>query len=562
MNSQDLEPENEPAVLVLTRRARRRLFGTGLTLLALLGLPYVLPPLADVRPWVPGAGYVPFWNVVERPRLERQESEQKEVQAQLADFEQIAIAAEAPEEPSAPARGAPAVVAAAVHDVEPPSEASVEARAFPAYAGHPDDDEKVGTPIENPGALAQYFGQLTLTDLKRAGAITRAGQWGDSVLGGDGLTFALRKRLQQRFGDAGHGFHALSRYGVGYMHRGVRFQDRGGWRSCEIIFHCRQPEDRYGYAGVHSGSIGGGSSLWQTAKEPPGDQVSRFELWYAKSPDGGRFQVDIDGRAARVIETRAPGLDDAVEVFEVPDGPHTFEVRAAGGGTARGYGVVLERDVPGVVWDELSLIGSFTQRLDYQDAEHLAWQLERRGIDLMVFMFGGNDVQREQGDLKNDMAAYEREYTRVVRKFKAGRPAASCMILSLIDHGVRIDGAVRTRGIVPRLVSSQRKVALEQGCAFFDTFTAMGGVNSFARWLRARPQLGAPDLAHPTLAGQGVIATLLYRALMREYATYRRANVGAPLPELDAAQGEAQGEAAQGKATEPMAADAGAPPSR
>ena len=191
-------------------------------------------------------------------------------------------------------------------------------------------------------------------------------------------------------------------------------------------------------------------------------------------------------------------------------------------------------------------------------------------------------VQRELGDLKNDMAPYEREYTRVVRKFKAGRPGASCMIMSLIDHAARLEGAVRTRSIVPRLVSSQRKVALEQGCAFFDTFTAMGGMNSFARWLRARPQLGAPDLAHPTLAGQGVIATLVYRALMHEYAAYRRKNAGAPLPELDTAtsdgrgavspdgaeqgspeQGPAeQGSRDQGKAAEPMAADAGAPASR
>jgi hypothetical protein len=29
-----------------------------------------------------------------------------------------------------------------------------------------------------------------------------------------------------------------------------------------------------------------------------------------------------------------------------------------------------------------------------------------------------------------------------------------------------------------------------------------------------------------------VIATLLYRALMHEYAAYRRKNVGAPLPAL------------------------------
>ena len=558
MNSQNLEPENEPALLVLTRRARRRLFGAGLTLIGLIGLSYVVPQLADLRPWRPDGGYTPFWNVVERPRLERQENEQKDVQDQLADFEKIATLAEEPDEPAAASPEAPGTIAPAAPEA---IAAVADTHVFPEYPGHPDDAEKVGTPIENPEALAHYFGQLTLTDMKQPGAITRAGQWGDSVLGGDGLTFALRKRLQQRFGDAGHGFHALSRYSIGYMHRGVRYQDRGGWRSCEIIFHCRQPEDRYGYAGVHSGSNGGASSFWQTAKEAPGDRVSRFELWYAKSPDGGRFQVDIDGKLAKIVETRAPRLADAVEVFQVPDGPHSFEVRAAGGGASRGYGVVLERDVPGVVWDELSLIGSFTQRLDYQDAEHLAWQLEQRDIDLMVFMFGGNDVQREQGDLKNDMAPYEREYTRVVRKFKAGRPAASCMIMSLIDHATRVEGVVRTRGIVPRLVASQRKVALQEGCAFFDTFTAMGGMNAFARWLRARPQLGAPDLNHPTYAGQGVIATLVYRALMQRYAEYRRSNAGAPLPALDGEPGSDQGDT-RGKAAAPIAAGAGAAGSR
>jgi lysophospholipase L1-like esterase len=150
----------------------------------------------------------------------------------------------------------------------------------------------------------------------------------------------------------------------------------------------------------------------------------------------------------------------------------------------------------------------------------------------MVFMFGGNDVQREYDDLKTDMTPYENEYSRVIAKFRAGRPQASCMIMSLIDHASRRQGGILTRGIVPRLVASQRKVALAQGCAFFDTFQAMGGPNSIARWFRARPQLAAPDFSHPTAAGQSVIAALLYRALMHEYAEYRRRNTGNPLPEL------------------------------
>ncbi|HVZ35228.1 MAG TPA: GDSL-type esterase/lipase family protein, partial [Polyangiaceae bacterium] len=363
------------------------------------------------------------------------------------------------------------------------------------------------------------------------GAITRAGQWGDSVLGGDGLTAALRQRLQARFGDAGHGFHDLSRYSIGYSHHGVRFEDRGGWRTCEIIFKCR-PDGHYGYGGVSSVGPAGAESSWQTAKRGPGDRVSRFELWYAKAPDGARFQVRIDGGAAKIIDTRARRLEDAVAVFSVPDGPHSFEVRSTGDGLARGYGVVLERDQPGVVWDELSLIGSFTQRLDYQNRAHLAWQLRRRNLSLMVFIFGGNDVQRESEDLRTQMQPYENEYNRVIAKFRAGRPEASCLVMSLIDHGQRVDNEVRTRPIVPRLVSSQRKVAEAQGCAFFDTFHAMGGMDSIGRWYQARPPLAAPDFSHPSAKGQAVIATLVYRALMKRYAEYRERMTGAPLPAL------------------------------
>ncbi len=542
MEFPDLEPDDVPPVLVLTRRARRRLLGAALTLLGLLVVPYLIPPLAPVQPWRPGGGYVPFWNITARPG-----GDEQAMDSELHGFEELAIAAEAdgPLEPPSLEVPATPLALAPVVGARPGPEA-----VFPPYPGHADDHQEVAVGVDYPEALAHYFGQLTLTDMRLEGAITRAGQWGDSVLGGDGLTHALRQRLQARFGDAGHGFHALSRYSIGYGHKGVRFQDRGNWRSCEIIFKCR-PDQRYGYAGVSSGSSSGGESSWQTAKGAPGDRVSRFELWYAKSPDGGRFQVKIDGQAQRVIDTRAETHEDAVEVFHVEDGPHSFDVRATGGGASRGYGVVLERDVPGVVWDELSLIGSFTQRLDYQDKEHIGWQLRRRDIDLMVFIFGGNDVQREYDDLKTEMTPYEAEYSRVVRKFRAGRPEASCLVMSLIDHGTRSEDGVRTRPIVPRLVSSQRKVAAAEGCAFFDTFRAMGGMNSIARWFRARPQLAQPDFSHPTAAGQGVLATLFYRALMQRYAEFRRANAGAPLPALSSQN-----------APDAARVDAGAPRSR
>jgi lysophospholipase L1-like esterase len=520
----------------LEPRAKRRAVLAGASLLGLVLLTYVVPGAQRFAPWLPGDGYIPFWNVIGRELLgqgKEQEGEQAEV-ARLEQLAQQALSADqSAAEGSPPERAgdpAPAAVGAL----------GTAAPVFPEFEVPAEDLPEVAVAIEGLNLLEHYYGQLTLTELGVRGAITRASHWGDSVLGGDGLTSAIRRKLQRRFGDAGHGFHALGRYNLSYVHQGVRFNDKGGWRSCEIIFKC-EADGRYGYAGVSSRSSGGGTSRWKTAKSGFGSKVSRFEFWYAKEPQGGRFQLKVDGKVVRVVDTRAESPQDAILSVSVPDGEHEFEVRAIGGGAARGYGVVLERDQPGVTWDELSLIGSFTQRLDYQEPEHLAWQIQQRDVDLMVFIFGGNDVQRETMDLVHTMEPYEQEYARVIRKFRAGRPSASCLIMSLMDHGERVGQyGVRSRRIVPKLVASQQKVALAEGCAFFNTFEAMGGKDSIGRWYNARPQLAGADFAHPTVLGQELLATLLYRSLMKGYAEYRARQVGKPLPALSPAAPRAE----------------------
>jgi lysophospholipase L1-like esterase len=419
------------------------------------------------------------------------------------------------------------------NDVTSPTEPTASEPTFPPYPGHSDDVVPVEEPIESIEALDYYYGKLTLTDLGVGGAITRASQWGDSVIGGDGLTEAIRQRMQRRFGDSGHGFHALGRYSRWYNHHGVGFKERRDWKTCLIIFKC-ESDRRYGYGGVSSVSRGQALSTWRTIDEEFGRSVSRFELWYQKRPDGGGFEIRVDGRIERIVDARAAEVSDDVETLSLADGAHVIDVAALAKGVARGYGVVLERDVPGAVWDELALIGSFTQRLDYQDPEHIAGQIQRRNVDLMVFMFGGNDLGRESHDLKHTTLPYEQEYARVIRKFRAGKPEASCMIMSLTDHARRVNGAIVTRPMVGRLVEAQRKVAMMSGCAFFDTYAAMGGAGAVALGRKSKPPLAAPDLRHPTRAGQQRIGTLLYHAMMRGYADYRRRRQGQPLPDLGA----------------------------
>jgi lysophospholipase L1-like esterase len=521
-----LDVEERDAVVVLTDiddgapmsfAVFRKLLLAVLTFASLLAAAYIIP-LPWAQPWRADEDYIPFWNVIGRELLGQ--GAQIEADAELAEqFD--ALARRADEQELAPIEEREVIVA-------PPAD---ELRYLP-YTKHeldPTADELV-VPLDNAEALAPFYTALTLTDIGYAGAITRAGHWGDSVLGNDGITGAIRLRMQARFGDAGHGFHALKKYDASYRHQGIKFEEQGSvrWSSCFIRNRCKD-DGHYGYGGVTVWSPGGAQSRFATATTGTiGLSASVFELWYAKHATGGKLRVTIDGEV-HVVETALEGaepgvIEDAWARFVIPDGPHTIDVRAAGGGQARAYGVILERELPGVVWDEMALIGSFTSRLASQDPEHLAAQLGHRDLDLMVFTFGGNDMTREQSDLRRTMDPYITDYSSVIALFRKARPEAACLIMGPVDHGERVGGRVVSRGIVARMTEAQRQVALDNGCAFFDTLAAMGGENAIARW-RTRGLMSA-DLAHPSASGHKVLGTMVQAALMDGYIAFRKAHEG------------------------------------
>jgi lysophospholipase L1-like esterase len=402
---------------------------------------------------------------------------------------------------------------------------------FPPYS--PRSTEPVEVEIDPPEALGSYFRKLTLVDLGRPGTIARTGHWGDSVLGVDGITSGIRRRLQSRFGDAGHGFHLMDRYHPAYLQRGITFRQVAPWERCFIVWDCRKDERRYGYGGLLAYSSGGSESAWSTPKEGFGQSVTRFELWYARQERGGRFDVVLDGERTESVDTRGPELEDAWFSANVPAGPHSFRVRAAGRGSVRAYGVVLENDGPGVVWDGVALVGGSTRALRTQRPEHIESQIRRRDPDLIAFMLGGNDLERNYVDLKESMQPYYDEYRDVLRIFRAGKPELACLIISPIDHGRRLpNGDIVPKSFLKPLVEAQREVARQNGCAFFDTYRATGGEGTAARWFRARPRLISPDLGHPTEFGHEVIAGLIADAILSGYEQYRARMQGKPLPEL------------------------------
>ncbi len=494
--------DDEPASCV--RRPMLRRIGPAMAVVVVSVLAsYVIPGLEWARGWKP-EDPLPFWNVTRRPFSDEQTPEQREQQRRVDALAQEALAnAGASQLPARPGG--------------PRSENS-------AYVPDPRDLQTVEQSFElSTGTeLDPFFASLALTERGQGSdTITRVVHWGDSAIGVDGIPSAIRKRLQARFGDAGHGFHVMAPPNTSYRHKGVKFSHNDRWKLCFITRKCRS-DGRYGLGGTTTSSYGGGTSRFAPDPRHSSGHVSMFEIWYVGAQRGGKIRYRIDREEPVVFETgRSDGpeeLEDRWRRIEVEDGPHKIRVEALGGGKTRIYGVVMERNGPGVVWDGLALVGAFTKRMLEFDPEHLRSQLEHRQPELAVFTFGGNDMIRAS----MPMEQYVDEYRRVIHSVKTARPEAACLIMAPLDHGIRKGSRIVSRPVVSTMVEAQRQVAQKEGCAFFDTYQAMGGEGSAGRWYSRSPRLISGDLSHVTFKGQIVIGELFYRALMEAYVNYRR----------------------------------------
>jgi lysophospholipase L1-like esterase len=366
-------------------------------------------------------------------------------------------------------------------------------------------------PLEDPSgrALEPFFARLKATMAKQPGAITRIAHFGDSVVASDYVSSTLRRRFQEHFGDAGHGFTLIANAWPAYFHEGVSRFATSGWQISRVV----GPLASDGWHGLGGVSFRAPPNLLArigTAKKGDvGRRVSRFILAYVESPEGGQADVRIDGVAKEPLNTNAPEKRFRSVGYDVPDGEHEFEIQTTKG-TSRFFGLILERDVPGVVLDAIGIQGARIRFLDKQDDVHFKEQLKWRDPGLVIYQFGANE---SADGYAYSMADYHDTMKAVIAQQRLALPNSSCLVLGAMDRASRKGDEIRSLSIIPLIVDQQRKVAAEVGCAFFDTFRAMGGEGSMPRWFRR--DLGQSDLTHPTAVGAEVLGNWIFRALMQ-----------------------------------------------
>ncbi len=393
----------------------------------------------------------------------------------------------------------------------------------PAWEPREDDRVTPHQPLEHPEALAYFYDRLAVIDDGAANGdntvgLARVVHLGASMIGTDDLTSILREKFQTRFGDGGAGLVLMHRYMSNYLHRWVELKS-SGWDDCYIAYLCLK-DGHYGL---------GGTAFWprdssattkiSTRKHELGDEVSKFEVWYADTPHGGNLEIRVDGGEKVVLETNSDELTDRYHPIDVEQGPHAIEVTARHGRRTRAYGVVLETDGPGIVWDQFSWLGAFTKRLHGYNPEHIKGQIAHRDPDLIAFTYGGNDLRRV-ANKKLDAEKYKQEYLEGIQRVRAGKPEASCLVIGITDRGKSLTFTILPEH-VQTIVDGQRAAAEAAGCAFFDTYMAMGGPGSLKKWMKQRPPLAAKDLKHLNHRGREVFGGWVYDAIMAGYIDHR-----------------------------------------
>ena len=371
------------------------------------------------------------------------------------------------------------------------------------------------------GPMERFFAALARTERDALGLV-RVVHYGDSHTAADLMTAAIRRALQDRFGDGGRGFIALGRPWKSYRPKDVEIaaSSGGDWRAERVLVAVdpAKLDGRYGLGGVCTmGSRRDAFVRVATASGGDyGDEAASFDVYYMVQRGGGSFEVLVDGRPVGTVATNGAGPRSGFFKAGVEPGPHELEVRLRGDGEVRLFGVAIEGRGPGIVYDNLGVNGAFFYTPLRWDGALLAEQIERRSPDLIVAMYGSNEV--DSRTIAEE--SYRADVRRVMTRFREGAPDASCLLLGPPDRKGRDPRAGAAQ--LAWIIEAQRDVADEIGCGFIDLQGLMGGPGSQDAWVRQG--LARSDGVHLTARGYRVVGERLAEEIVGAYEEYHEGN--------------------------------------
>lgn len=366
--------------------------------------------------------------------------------------------------------------------------------------------------IDPSGSLDNFYAALQRAESGQLKKRIHILHYGDSPTTADLITADVRERLQERFGNGGYGFNLIAPPWGWYHHRGIRIR-ASGWKVVTPTLGMKG-DGKYGLGGVSfEGNAGAYSEI--TLQDPSQTHV---RIYFQKQPGGGDFEIAANGQTLAETSTAAEQSASAAQNYAIPPGTREVSLRVSSG-NVRVFGMEFSRSRPGIVYSSLGLNGANTTTLSRNmEAAHWSQQLRAADPQLVVINYGTNESVYGSFVTKY----LEAELRRLVERVRDAVPNSAILIMSPMDRGIRGEsGEIVTPETIPDIVRIQEKVAADMKVAFFNTYEAMGGAGTMAKWYKRNPRLVGGDYIHPMPAGAKLVGDLLFEGINEQYQRYK-----------------------------------------
>lgn len=380
-----------------------------------------------------------------------------------------------------------------------------EARVYKddiVYIEYPDDDESL---------LYDFFDDLEKSNKKTV----RVLHYGDSQIEGDRITSYIREKLQSKFDGKGQGqIPIFSRSNIA----NTTYQYSKGWKHNQIISPTK---------GFHSYGLMMETSVTEVdVFQKPYMQFdflkplnSTLKLYCTALGNEANINISANGELLAQKTITA----EKINKINIGKVENLKNLKIETSDSVLFYSLDVSEN-NGVYVDNISLRGSSGWGFTNASAQILTEMAKESNLNvkLIIMQFGVNAIPQEENKVLPNYDFFKKEYSKQLAFLRKAIPDATIIVIGSSDRSIKKGTSYITNPNVPKLIIAQRQAAKENGCMFWDLFSAMGGENSMPSWVLRDKPLANTDFIHFNHRGAEYVAELLYKALQEEYLEYKR----------------------------------------
>jgi hypothetical protein len=362
---------------------------------------------------------------------------------------------------------------------------------------------------------------LSLGDTKQPMHILH---FGDSQIEGDRVSSYLRNQFQRRFGGAGMGMMPIVANGPASLPYTYEISD--GWVRYSAQDKVKKSDNNhYGiylsYYKIKSSVVNGADTFngwvnlkWSNTSNPLIGRFTTCKMYFGNVT--APFCVELiqkDSVLNKKTISKSSAFDCITWNFKRSE--KDLYIKLSGTESPDFYGVSLTCG-SGISFDNIPLRGS--SGLEFTSADKLFFRrvVKNLNVKLLIMQFGVNVVPY----VTSNYSFYEKGFSNQLNFLKSIDPDLQIIVMGVGDAAQQTDNGIESYPNIEKIRDAQRRAAFANGCAFWDSYEAMGGKNSIYSWVHADPPLAQKDYTHLTRAGAQIIGELFFRAFITEYSKF------------------------------------------